>query len=64
MVEPVGFTARVQPDLFGGFQQGVSTDNIGVDKFIRAVDGSVYMGLCCKMDNRVNKLDATSVHRS
>ena len=37
-----------------GFQQFVSSDNVGLNEGIRTRNGSVNMGLSCNIDNPVN----------
>ena len=34
-------------------QQGVGTKNVGFDELSRPVDGTVYMGFCCKVHDNV-----------
>ena len=43
-----------QPGLARGFQQGVSTDDIGLDKQARVVDRAVDVGFGGEMDDVVD----------
>ncbi len=54
MMETMILEITIKPGLFCSLEQGMGAHNIGGNKFIRSVDGSVHVGLSSKMDNRIN----------
>ena len=49
----IGFLSPIDPQSFRHLQQGVRTDDVGVDEGVRAGNRSVHMALCSKMNHGV-----------
>src|SRR5690606_8831605 len=49
----LGSRTLIEPEFFRRLQQGVSANNIGLNKRIRPIDRTVDMGLGCKVHNRI-----------